>query len=420
MKNFIDHLCKTVLRVSPGKMISHEEHFEKMITEKRVSKSMLALRFCSTIGICIGVFAINTQDSFAQTTDPLNCSAGYQIVETFANGAKWEMCWEPRAGYGYRLNQVIYTPPNRTRRLILNTLHLAQLFVPYDDGTGRWHDISAGRNLTTLSADECPGGTLQTNSILCLVRRPLGYAIKNEDGTSANAEGFTLFGYIRIGTYYYIIQYGFNDDGSFEPALGASGALQLYGGDTSTGWPIGNTVGMNHNHLAIWRLDFDIDGAENDLVEQIDFDQNGDARNMAITASTIETKTRNDLGRLRFWRVRDIVKSNSDGHNVSYEIEPNVTTEYRTDETFTQNDFYVTQQKQDETIVDDGAGLDAFVNGETVSDVVVWYGVNFHHVPREEDEGRMPVHWQGFVARPRDLEANLVALSRMFMPIVMR
>jgi subtilisin-like proprotein convertase family protein len=37
----------------------------------------------------------------------------------------------------------------------------------------------------------------------------------------------------------------------------------------------------------------------------------------------------------------------------------------------------------------------------------VWYGVNFHHVPRDEDDVRMPAHFQGFIIRPRDLEAGV-------------
>jgi len=365
----------------------------------------------SAIAIALAVNSAHSQvqTALAQTTTPLNCSASYQIVQTFNNGATWEMCWEGRSGYGYRLNQVTFTPPGGTRRLILATMHVAQLFVPYDDGGPRYHDLSFGRTLTPLTSAECPGGTLLTNATLCLVRRPRGYAYDSVvDNAQAQGEGFVTYGYFSVGNYYYIIQYTFNDDGSIEPAVGASGSLQRYGGDTSTGWPVGTQVGINHNHVVIWRMDFDLDGPTNDRVEQVDFDGAlSDARTMTVTPLTIETKAQTNAATLRFWRVRDLVKTNGDGHSISYEIEPNVTDQYRASEGFTQNDFYVTTYKGNEMLADDGNGLDSFVNGEPVTDVVVWFGVDFHHVPRDEDNVRMPAHFQGFIMRPRDLEAGV-------------
>lgn len=339
--------------------------------------------------------------------NPLYCSSSYQIVRTFANGAKWEMCWEPRAGYGYRLNQVTFTPSGGPQRLVLGELHLAQLFVPYDDGSTRFRDIAYGRNLSPLSASECPDGTLLTDNSLCVTVGARGPAFAASGAASVQRQDMAVYGYINVGNYYYIIQYVFGDDGTIEPMLGASGALQRYGGNLSTGWPVRGQIGVNHNHFAMWRMDFELDGSLNDLVEQIDFAGDAtDTRNMTITPLTTEAKAQTDFNHLRFWRVRDAQWVNSDGHKLSYEIEPLVTDLYRAGEAFTHNDFYVTQYNLSETFADDGAGLDSFVNGESVSDVVVWFAVNFHHVPRDEDDVRMPVHWQGFVIRPRDMRAS--------------
>ena len=239
----------------------------------------------------------------AQTTTPLSCSSAYQINQTLPNGATWEMCWEPRSGYGYRLSQIMFTPPGGMRRLVLNQLHVAQLFVPYDDNGPRYHDISYGVNMATLSSAECPGGTLLGGSKLCLVRRARGYAYNNAaSGQQAQGESFATFGYFSVGQYYYIFQYTFNDDGSLEPTIGASGSLQRFGGNTSTGWPVRGQVGVNHNHFVIWRMDFDVDGATNDIVEQMDFGGDGsDSRNMTITPLNTETKVQNNLNNLRFW-----------------------------------------------------------------------------------------------------------------------
>ena len=66
------------------------------------------------------------------------------------------------------------------------------------------------------------------------------------------------------------LQNSFGDDGSIQPAVGASGSLQRFGGNTSTGWPVKNQVGISHNHRVIWRMDFDLNGAANNQAEQID------------------------------------------------------------------------------------------------------------------------------------------------------
>jgi subtilisin-like proprotein convertase family protein len=137
---------------------------------------------------------------------------------------------------------------------------------------------------------------------------------------------------------------------------------------------------------------------------------------MTITPLNNETKVQNNLNSLRFWRVRDGAKVNADGHSISYEIEPRVTSQYRGGESFTRNDFYATQQNSSENLVDDGSGLDAFVNGQTLTDPVLWYGVNFHHVPRDEDDVRMPAHYQGFIIRPRDLGAGVNGSSTVPTP----
>lgn len=41
-----------------------------------------------------------------------------------------------------------------------------------------------------------------------------------------------------------------------------------------------------------------------------------------------------------------------------------------------------------------------------LSDVVSWVAVGYHHVPRDEDQSPMQLHWQGFTLQPRDLTAQ--------------
>jgi len=48
--------------------------------------------------------------------------------------------------------------------------------------------------------------------------------------------------------------------------------------------------------------------------------------------------------------------------------------------------------------------LPAYLNDESVDnqDVVVWYALHVHHIPRTEDWPGMPVEWVGFMLKPRD------------------
>ena len=370
--------------------------------------TLVNIRVIGILAVLSTLALLPMQSAHAVTTEALSCTPQYQIVQTFSNLAKWEMCWEPRAGYGYRLTQVIFTPPNGVRRKVFQSTHVAQLFVPYDENGARYHDIGYGANLAVLAAAECPGGSLLTNSTLCLTQRPAGYLSKNATtGASIQGDGFAVFGYYGLGQYYYTFQYTFFDDGSIEPAVLASGALQRYTSLAANGWRIPaaafpNVYGVNHNHFVIWRMDFDLDGSANNQVERINFTGAGsDQRNMVVTPLTTETKETNDLTNATFWRVRNTVENNADGRSISYEIEPDVTDQLRAPEDFTQYDFYLTQYNSTEEIVDNG--LVGYVNGETVTDTVLWYGVNFHHVPRSEDDVRMPAHWQGFRIRPRDV-----------------
>ncbi|WP_134324151.1 hypothetical protein [Cumulibacter soli] len=48
------------------------------------------------------------------------------------------------------------------------------------------------------------------------------------------------------------------------------------------------------------------------------------------------------------------------------------------------------------------------VEVDSESDVVSWVAVGFRHVARDEDQGPMEAHWQGFTLLPRDLTAQRI------------
>lgn len=361
----------------------------------------------------------------AQAAGSLNCSASFRIDETLPSGGRWQMCWELRSLEGVVLHGVTYTPPGGDAIEVLGAMNLAQIHVPYDNNVARFHDESdygLGNNLQSLALVDCPGGDLLSDgsqNVLCQQVQPIGYNYKKFD-QQAQGDTLSLFSVSAIGSYNYVIAWNFDDDGTIRPAVGATGALQMYGGNRATGWDVGeHGFAVAHMHNFYWRLDFDLGGADNDRVQELSAVQSADHSQFTNTRRPFMTEAaRHVLPRqFRSWRVLDTAISNADGHRISYELHPN--TDYifhgTSYEPFSQNQFYATQLNPCERFASHNPteggcadNLASFVNGASLvgADVVVWYGTSFHHLPRDEDETHMDAHWSTFSITPRDLTAT--------------
>ena len=202
--------------------------------------------------------------------------------------------------------------------------------------------------------------------------------------------------------------------------MGATGKLQRFTTDSRYGWPVrttATTLGTSHIHNYYWRLDFDLgESGDNDLVEEFNYTPSADQtrRTLGVSRLTTEAGRSIDPVNLRSWRIRDGATTNANGQFISYQLEP-IDVGHRdvgpTYEPWTANDFYVTKYRECERYVSHNPqvsgctdNLAGFVNGESVenADVVLWYGVTFHHIPRDEDEPYMHAHWNGFRLTPRD------------------
>jgi primary-amine oxidase len=337
-----------------------------------------------------------------------------------AIGTRWEMCWERDGQRGLVLNQISFTPKNGSRTLILGSAALAQIYVAYDDASQTKHYLSdTGMNLTPLTASDCPNGVLRQdnngNSVLCQIVRARGYAWR---GTGhVLGQSLVIFAVSHVENDSYIHQWVFSDDGTIMPMLGVSGRLDGNRiSNASTGWPLGNgntRYATSRFHTAYWRLNFDIGGSANDVVEQFDYSGTGTIRTQSI--STIWQETSRAISPLsqRFWRVKDAALANINGRNISYQIVPQQAVVQRGSEGFTRNDVYVTTHKACELFASRNsaqtgcaADVTAFANGEPVTDVVVWVGTTWHQVARDEDEPFMPVHWQSITLMPRNFLAT--------------
>lgn len=358
----------------------------------------------------------------ADAADELSCSPTFAITEALPNGAHWTMCWEVRNLEGIVLHDVTYTPPGGGAVEVLGQANLAQIHVPYDNNLARFHDVSdygLGANIDDLAPEDCPDGTLLPvagRDLLCRQVSPSGYSYKSYDDVS-QGDSLTLFSVSAIGAYNYIVQWQFEDDGTIRPSVGATGQLQMYGGNRATGWAVGGgNVAVAHMHNFYWRLDVDLAGPADDRVQELAVTQGPGRDTFTNTRQSLlsESARRVQPHTFRSWRVLDTTVTNDDGHRISYELLPSTDNIFRGPgyEPFTHNELYATTDRACERFASHnptfngcGADLSTFADGESLNgaDLVLWYGTSFHHLPRDEDEDHMDVHWSGFALVPRDL-----------------
>ncbi len=145
-------------------------------------------------------------------------------------------------------------------------------------------------------------------------------------------------------------------------------------------------------------------------------DATASTRTTTITPFTVEAAADIAPSRLRSWRIREAAggATNAHGHLIGYELVP-LESGHRDEgpsfEPFTHDDFYVTRYSACEQFASHnnqllgcGDHLQDFVSGQSIDgeDIVAWYGMTFHHIPRDEDEAHMHAHWNGFRLEPRD------------------
>lgn len=355
------------------------------------------------------------------------CDDAYYIQVTLPNQASWDLCWEHRGLSGISLHHIFYTPARGSRLMVLYRAELAQVHVPYDDNGIRYHDITDygfGRSaLLALASEDCPNGKILNyydKPAICQTTQARGAAYRS--GTEAKqGHRLNLFSVSLIGSYSYIPNWSFADDGSMEFAVGATGALQRIVADDQAerpGWNIGyDKVGISHLHNFFWRLDFDLGGQGNkDYLEQVDFVTQDAKLTRQSTVFTKETASSVAPELARTWIVASTSLKNAKQQPMGYEIQLHQSgqrDEGPTLEPFTQHDIYVTKEKSCElyashnlSTLDEGEAcadnLAEFVDDESLenADIVVWPTVSFYHLPRAEDMPNMDAHWSSIRLTP--------------------
>jgi hypothetical protein len=279
-------------------------------------------------------------------------------------------------GSGVELRQVHYRG-----RLLLYQAHVPILNVLYDDGvTYRDWQNQETPFLAQGSDPVGPGWRLCTQPPATIL----------EAGTDAgNFQGVALWyeddelrlvSEVQAGWYRYISDWRLRDDGVLAPRFGFAGTRNP-------------RTCMPHQHHVYWRLDFDIEGAGNDVVQQRGLIFPGQHPWTAIVQETSRKR-----GFLRSWRVLD--KKSERGYRIIPGAADGTADAYGVADLWFLR-YYGNELEDGVTVVGGSPSqtqthLDQFVNGESIdgTDVVVWYAGHFRH-----DE-HAPTPHQGHIVGP--------------------
>jgi primary-amine oxidase len=341
----------------------------------------------------------------------------------------WTFRWSVRRREGLVLSNVAFQG-----RSVLKYAGLAEIFVPYNRGQPRIEDFGEGMGNTVMELipgkDCIPGTSCQAydaqgkqkgKRVVMMHEESSGLVYAGKAGR-AYGKMLVLWCMSRLGGYTYITSWRFRDDGSLMPQIGLTGELEhTTFGDSS---PYGSFVSRNdrgdkifapsHVHNFYFCLDFDIDGPGN-VVEEFNYrqDQPGSVSARHAWTPILKECSRSWDGKsFRSWRVVNRTSKNAQGHPRSYELVPGGNGTFRgaSAELFTHAELWVTRYNPKRFPFSDvdprplKTALPSYLTGDSVDgkDVVLWYVMHVHHVPRSEDWPAMPIEWAGFHLKPRD------------------
>jgi len=244
-----------------------------------------------------------------------------------------------------------------------------------------------------------------------------------------------------IGNYDYQLDWVFRLDGSIRVDVTATGidAVKAVAArhmddptaaaDTAYGTLLDpNVVAPNHDHWFIFRLDMDVDGQNNSLaLQRLTEVQPEESPRQSIWTTQTRIPDSEMEARMKFnpatptlWRVINPEAKNHVGNPVSYHLAPmnsghhdvlNPQSYAGTKGGFTQFNLWTTPYRRDEiyaagVFVNQKSapdGVDAWTKADRPvenTDIVLWYNMGFHHVPRSEDWPVAPAMKRSFVLRP--------------------
>ena len=379
---------------------------------------------------------------------------------------RWQR-WNVRVGFDLReglvLHDIGYEDGGRLRP-IMNRASMAEMVVPYGDPTGGnfrrnafdTGEYGIGTALDSLKlgcdclghihyfdvcAHDWDGNPAPIRNAVCMHEEDFGLLWKHTDShtgkfRAVRSRRLVISSIATIGNYVYGFFWYFYQDGTIGTEIKATGipfpTAVPPGEQPKYGALIAPGIASHvHQHSFNFRFDMCVDGPENAVREQ-DFEAaplgpdnpHGNAVTIVERPLSRESEAAReiDLARSRSWKIVNTSQTNALGQHTAYRLVPGQNTlPYLQPESpvaqragFMFKHFWATQYDPEQLYPagwfpnqhPGGDGLPRWVEADRSledEDVVVWYTMNFHHLPRPEDWPVQPVvyvslHWmpEGF------------------------
>lgn len=370
--------------------------------------------------------------------------------------------WHFRADWSQReglvLDRIGYEQNGATRSIV-NRMSLSEIYVPYaiPDANWSWRsafdigeynlgqysqalqkNVDVPENAVFLdsiaAADtDADGTSYELPNAVALYERDDGVLWDRTDPTSLDrdaryARELVVTWSAAIGNYTYGVEYVFKMNGGIDVNVNATGTTLNQGiSSASQGIQYGTVVtpkiaAPGHQHFFDFRIDFDVDGTANRVVEEnavSTASPGGNAWKMQETTIGTEGFRDANAATVRRWRIESATRNNAVGEPTAYELVGSDTGVPYSSPTyppllqapFAQHPLWVTRYKDGELYAGGdypfqgaaGDGLSAYASpAESISgkDLVVWFTPAFTHIPHVEEYPVMTTETAHFHIEP--------------------
>ena len=374
----------------------------------------------------------------------------------------WER-WNLRVGFCQREGLVIHDVKFKDQdkeRKIAHRLSIAELVIPYGDpsqGAYRKNAFDTGEfglgnytNSLTLGCDclgeivyldaavTTPNGSIkEIPNAICMHEEDNGILWKHvdADGHTEVRRGrrFVVSSIVTVNNYEYGYFWYFYQDGTIEFEAKLTGIVLTVADAIGKNHPSATELEPGlwapyHQHILCARLDLDIDGEKNSVLEIESFAHPQGEKNpyggAYETRETLFTKEKESQRVIdpfsgRYWKIVNEQVKNHMNHPVGYKLIPGHTTfplalpesTIGKKAAFMYKHLWVTKNNDSEKYPagdypfqhPGGAGLPEWTKANRNienEDVVLWYVFGTNHIPRTEDWPVMPVERTGFHLKP--------------------
>jgi primary-amine oxidase len=371
---------------------------------------------------------------------------------------RWRLHFGVHPRRGLEIFDVALVEGTETRP-VLYRAGLSELITPYGDPEyTSWYPRDAGdygmSGYSAARASAVVGADAPANAVFVpasfadhrgrVVTVPRAVAIFERDGgilwrhsaRSMRARQLVLSAYATIDNYDYLFHWVFSQDGAIDVQVQLTGVMNVRDvpqakeashGDDDTMFShlvAPRVSAPNHQHFFNWRLDFDVDGSSNRVIElntsnsQTKLrDYNGEWFGMRRTTLKTELGARRDvdLSTARRWLVTSGTRMNALGQPTGYALVPGENAPSlqapnsapRRRAAFLDHHLWVTLADPRQmyasgewvNLMAEREGVATWTGGDRSivdRDVVLWYTFSVVHLPRPEDWPVMPTHTAGF------------------------